>query len=84
MGIFPIEFVPFVILFLVVSIGASFGGLTGCATNSTRDLAPRILYSLIPMENKADPDWAYAPIPIFGPIIGGVLAVLVYNSIPWL
>lgn len=83
MGFFSFELAPFVIFFLILGIGASFGGLTGCATNSVRDLAPRLVYHIVPLKGKCDADWKYAPIPFFGPIVGAVLAVLLYNAIPW-
>lgn len=83
LGAFTPELIPFAIFFLILGIGASFGGNTGCATNSVRDLAPRLLYHILPIKNKCDADWKYAPIPVFGPIVGGVLAVVSYNMIPW-
>lgn len=83
MVMFPTELVPIVTFFLIFGIGASFGGLTGCATNSARDLAPRLLHSLVPIKGKGDSDWSYAFVPVLGPILGGVLAVCTYNAIPW-
>lgn len=68
---------------IIVSIGMSLGGITGYAINPCRDLGPRIIYSLLPFKNKVSADWKYAPIPIIGPIIGAILAVVVYGAIPW-
>ncbi len=65
---------------LVWSIGLSLGGTTGYAINPARDLGPRIMHSLLPMKNKRDGDWGYAWIPVLGPILGGVLAALVYTG----
>lgn len=65
---------------LVWSIGLSLGGTTGYAINPARDLGPRIMHSLLPMKNKGDSNWGYAWIPVLGPIIGGVLAALVYTG----
>lgn len=66
---------------IIVSIGMSFGGLTGYAINPARDLGPRIMYAIFPFKNKTHANWGYSWIPIVGPIIGGALAVGVYNFI---
>ncbi|MFC7883937.1 MIP/aquaporin family protein [Streptomyces sp. NPDC057376] len=65
--------------FVVVSIGLSLGGPTGYAINPVRDLGPRIVHALLPLPNKGGSDWAYAWIPVAGPLIGGALAGGVYN-----
>ena len=65
---------------LVWSIGLSLGGTTGYAINPARDLGPRIMHFLLPMKNKKDSNWGYAWIPVLGPILGGVLAALVYTG----
>ncbi len=64
---------------LVVAIGISLGGPTGYAINPARDLGPRIAHFLLPIPNKGDSDWGYSWIPVVGPIIGGILAALIYN-----
>ena len=61
---------------LVVGIGISLGGPTGYAINPTRDLGPRIAHALLPIKGKGSSDWAYAWVPILGPLIGGALAAL--------
>ncbi|MGT2911645.1 MIP/aquaporin family protein [Streptococcus cameli] len=61
---------------LVISIGLSLGGTTGYAINPARDFGPRLLHALLPLKHKGDSDWGYAWIPVVGPIIGGLLAVL--------
>jgi glycerol uptake facilitator protein len=61
---------------LVLSIGLSLGGTTGYAINPARDLGPRIAHALLPIPGKRDSDWGYALVPIAGPLIGAVLAVL--------
>ena len=66
---------------LIVSVGMSLGGLTGYAINPARDLGPRIAYAVLPFKNKADANWSYSWIPVVGPIIGGIIAVLLYNFI---
>lgn len=67
------------IALLVLGIGLSLGGPTGYAINPARDLGPRIVHALVPIKNKRDSDWGYAWIPIAGPIVGGVLAALVFR-----
>jgi glycerol uptake facilitator protein len=64
---------------VVLVIGLSLGGTTGYAINPARDLGPRLMHALLPIPNKRSSDWPYAWIPIAGPIIGGLVAVLVYN-----
>ncbi|MDO4554754.1 MAG: MIP/aquaporin family protein [Lachnospiraceae bacterium] len=68
---------------IIVSIGMSFGGLTGYAINPARDLGPRFAHSILPIKGKGDSNWGYAVVPLFGPIIGAIIAVLVYQIIPW-
>ena len=66
---------------LVLGIGLSLGGPTGYAINPARDLGPRIMHFILPIKNKRDSDWGYSWIPVIGPIIGAVIAGLVYNVI---
>ncbi len=68
---------------IIVSIGMSLGGLTGYAINPARDLGPRIAHAVLPIKDKGDSNWGYAFVPIVGPIIGAIIAVLVYGAIPW-
>jgi glycerol uptake facilitator protein len=64
---------------LVLGIGLSLGGTTGYAINPARDLGPRIMHALLPIPGgKRDSDWSYAWIPVVGPILGAILAALVY------
>ncbi|MFM1840235.1 MAG: hypothetical protein RIR47_284 [Bacteroidota bacterium] len=65
---------------LVGGIGFGIGGPTGWAINPARDLGPRIMHFLLPMKGKGGSDWAYAPIPVFGPIVGGILAGIIYTQ----
>ena len=74
-------FGPLLVGFLVWSIGMSLGGPTGYAINPARDLGPRLVHALLPIAGKGDSDWRYAPIPIVGPLIGGVLAALAVRAI---
>ena len=70
---------PLFIGFLVWGIGLSLGGPTGYAINPARDLSPRIAHAVLPIPGKGDSDWNYAWIPVVGPIIGGILGVLLFN-----
>ena len=59
---------------LVLGIGLSLGGPTGYAINPARDLGPRIMHFILPIPGKRNSDWAYAWIPVAGPVIGALLA----------
>jgi glycerol uptake facilitator protein len=59
---------------LVWGIGLSLGGPTGYAINPARDLGPRIAHAILPIAGKGGSDWSYAPIPVVGPLLGGMLA----------
>lgn len=63
---------------LVTAIGLSLGGTTGYAINPARDLAPRIMHTLLPMEHKGSSNWKYAWTPVMGPFAGAALAALLY------
>ena len=63
---------------LVFVIGLSLGGTTGYAINPARDLAPRIMHTILPIAGKRDSDWGYAWIPTVGPLVGGLLAGFLY------
>jgi glycerol uptake facilitator protein len=66
---------------IVLAIGLSFGGPTGYAINPARDLGPRIMHSILPMNNKSNSDWGYAWVPIVAPILGAVAAGFFYTAI---
>ena len=72
---------PVLVGALVWSVGLSLGGTTGYAINPARDFGPRLMHALLPIPNKRDSDWPYAWIPIVSPIIGGLLAALVYHFV---
>ncbi len=80
---FPTGLGPFLVGMLVWSIGLSLGGPTGYAINPARDLGPRIAHHLLPIPGKRDSDWAYAWVPVVGPLVGGVLGALCYRLL-WL
>jgi glycerol uptake facilitator protein len=66
---------------LVLGIGLSMGGPTGYAINPARDLGPRIVHALLPIKNKGGSDWGYSWIPVISPIIGAVLAALLWQQL---
>ncbi|HEX3383977.1 MAG TPA: aquaporin, partial [Mucilaginibacter sp.] len=69
------------VAFVVWAIGLSLGGTTGYAINPARDLGPRIMHAILPIKSRGTSDWAYAWIPVFGPILGGVVAALLYMQL---
>ena len=66
---------------LVLAIGLSLGGPTGYAINPARDLGPRIMHAILPIKNKGTSDWAHSWIPVAGPIIGSLLAAILFKLI---
>ena len=68
--------------FVVIGIGASLGGPTGYAINPARDLGPRIAYAILPIKGKGSPEWNYSWVPVVGPLIGAVLAGLLFQILP--
>jgi glycerol uptake facilitator protein len=66
------------VAFLVVGIGLSLGGPTGYAINPARDLGPRIMHAILPIPGKGTSDWAYAWVPVVGPLIGGAIGAAFY------
>jgi glycerol uptake facilitator protein len=62
------------VAFLVWGIGLGLGGTTGYAINPARDFGPRLFHALAPIKGKGTSDWAYAWVPILGPLLGGVAA----------
>lgn len=72
---------PLPVAFIVFSVGLSLGGTTGYAINPARDLGPRIAHALLPIKNKGSNEWDYAWIPVIGPIVGAIIAVLLHNAL---
>jgi glycerol uptake facilitator protein len=64
---------------LVLAIGLSLGGPTGYAINPARDLGPRLMHFLLPIPKKRDSDWKYAWVPVLGPILGAMIAAVLFN-----
>lgn len=72
---------PLAVALIVVAIGLSLGTPTGYAINPARDLAPRIAHALMPIKNKNASDWAYAWVPVLGPVIGASAAALIVPAL---
>ena len=66
---------------LVLGIGLSLGGPTGYAINPARDLGPRIMHFILPIKNKRNSDWSYSWIPVVGPVLGAVIAAILFQLI---
>ena len=65
---------------LLWAIGIGLGGTTGFAINPARDLAPRILHSILPIPGKTHGDWGYAWVPVVGPIVGGTIGAILARA----
>jgi len=70
---------PFLVAALVWGIGLSLGGSTGYAINPARDLAPRIAHAILPIAGKGSSDWSYSWIPVVGPLLGAVVAAVLFK-----
>jgi glycerol uptake facilitator protein len=66
---------------LVLGIGLSLGGTTGYAINPARDLGPRIMHAILPIKDKGNSDWSYSWIPVIGPVIGALIAAVLFNIV---
>lgn len=75
---------PLIIGFSVAAIGISFGANAGYAINPARDLGPRLVAWMAGWGDLAMPGtgpWYsnYFWIPIVGPLIGGVIGIVIYD-----
>ena len=75
---------PLIVGFGVAAIGLSFGANAGYAINPARDLGPRLLTWVAGWGELSMPGtgpWYsnYFWIPIVGPLIGGVIGILIYD-----
>lgn len=78
-GLGALDALPIALVVLV--IGLSLGGTTGYAINPARDIAPRLIHALLPIRGKGSSRWAYAWIPVVGPLTGAIAAALLYRVI---
>jgi len=72
---------PVLVGSLVWGIGLSLGGTTGYAINPARDLGPRLAHALLPIAGKGSSGWRYAWIPVIGPVLGAMLAVVLIRGL---
>lgn len=80
---------PVVIGFIVAAIGMSFGANAGYAINPARDLGPRLFAGIAGWGKLALPGSMDGPggfsnymwVPIVGPLIGGVIGILIYDFV---
>jgi glycerol uptake facilitator protein len=75
---------PFLIGIAVAAIGMSYGANSGYAINPARDFGPRLFAAIAGWGSVALPGNGagfdtYFWIPIIGPLVGGVLGILVYG-----
>jgi len=75
---------PLLVGLVVAAIGISYGANAGYAINPARDFGPRLFAWVAGWGDTAMPGngpWfsAYFWIPIVGPVIGGIIGVLVYD-----
>jgi glycerol uptake facilitator protein len=77
----PTQVGPLFVALLVIGIGNSLGGPTGYAINPARDLGPRIAHAVLPIKGKGGSDWSYSWIPVVGPIVGSIIATLLFKAI---
>lgn len=67
------------IALVVLGIGLSLGGPTGYCINPARDLGPRIMHAILPIKGKRDSDWQYSWIPVVAPVVGALVAAVLYG-----
>ncbi|MDF7638194.1 aquaporin family protein [Lactobacillus sp. ESL0791] len=65
---------PFICGITLAAVGAALGSTTGFALNPARDWSPRLVYTILPVPNRGNAEWRYAWVPMFGPLVGGILA----------
>jgi glycerol uptake facilitator protein len=71
----------FVVGGLIMGLGLSLGGPTGYAMNPARDLGPRIAHAILPIYGKGDSDWGYSWVPVLGPVVGAIIAALLWVAV---
>lgn len=72
-GLLPPLIRPLMVGIIVLAIKLSLRGTTGCAINPVRDLGPRIIHTLLPINHKGTSEWSYSWLPIVAPMIAGII-----------
>ena len=68
---------------IIAACGFCLGGATGYTMNPARDIPPRFAHMILPIPHKGTSNWTMGLVNLIGPIVGGIIAVLVFNAIPW-
>jgi glycerol uptake facilitator protein len=76
----PPSLQPILIGLVVVAIGVSWGGMHGYAINPARDLGPRLLTVAVGFSNTGFGNHVWW-VPVAGPLMGGLLGALIYDSV---
>ncbi len=72
---------PLLVGLTVVAVGMSFGSLHGYAINPARDFGPRLFTAVAGFKNNGLTDGTHQFwVPIAGPLIGGLIGVLLYDQ----
>ena len=85
MGGFDKHLAPLMVGLLIAAIGISYGANAGYAINPARDLGPRLFawmagWGQVAMPGTVDGSFSwYFWVPIVGPLIGGVIGVVIYD-----
>ncbi len=68
-----------IISIIVLGIGYGIGNLTSYALNPFRDLSLRLVYFILyrKIDVKSKSDWSYSYVPVLGPIIGGIVGLII-------
>ncbi|GAA4487489.1 MIP family channel protein [Microbacterium panaciterrae] len=85
MGGFAKHLAPLMVGLAIAAIGISYGANAGYAINPARDLGPRLFawlagWGQVAMPGTVDGSFSwYFWVPIVGPLIGGVIGVVIYD-----
>ncbi|EEI71409.1 MAG: MIP/aquaporin family protein [Lentilactobacillus hilgardii] len=72
---------PLVVGLLIMVVGMGLGTTTGFALNPARDWGPRLAYTIMPVPNKGSAEWGYSWVPMFGPLVGGIIATFIQTTL---
>ena len=77
----PAILTPILVGLVVVAIGIGFGKMHGYAINPARDFGPRLFVMLAGFRNNGLTDGSLVfLVPIFGPLLGGVIGGFLYDQ----